>query len=453
MPWDAELKKRAEDAMLRMEGEGHRVMAAAFRDLDPATFDAEGDLLGHVTDLELTSLVAMVDPPRDESKAAVLDAQNAHIRVRMVTGDDVTTGAAIAKQLGIPGTAMLGTEFAALSEQERLARIDDIGVVGRVAPEHKVLLVQTLKKKGEVVAMTGDGVNDAPAIKAADIGIAMGTGTQVAKNASRMILSDDNFATIMRAVEQGRKVFDNLNKFIRYVIIELVAYIITFLGASILNIAAGQPFSPSQILYINFLVNAPLGVALGMDKEAPGLMTLKPRSRDATIMTKGLLITAGLVGLFMAVCTLALISYGTTHFGSLAIGSSMGVTAFSLLIIVAAFQASSVTATALTVDTFDNRNLNWTARRRVGARRAHHPVGGPPPPVRDRRTHTRPMGAGAGARRAARFRLGTREADRPSGDKPLAGSNRGVKPGAGDREPLANLVERVQGCPAWQRHE
>ena len=340
-------------------------MAAAFRDLDPATFDAADDLLGYVTDLELTSLVAMVDPPRDESKAAVLNAQNAHIRVRMVTGDDVITGAAIAKQLGIPGSAMLGTEFAALSEQERLARIDDIGVVGRVAPEHKVLLVETLRKKGDVVAMTGDGVNDAPAIKAADIGIAMGSGTQVAKNASRMILSDDNFATIMRAVEQGRMVFDNLNKFIRFVIIELVAYIFTFLGASVLNIAAGQPFSPSQILYINFLVNAPLGVALGMDKEAPGLMIVKPRPRDATIMTKGLLITAGLVGLFMAVCTLALISYGTTHFGSPGIGSSMGVTAFSLLIVVAAFQARSVTATALTVDTFDNRNLNWTGLAEV----------------------------------------------------------------------------------------
>ena len=360
VPWDAKLNKRADDALTRMEGEGHRVMAAAFRDLDPATFDAGGDLLGYVTDLELTSLVAMVDPPRDESKAAVLNAQNAHIRVRMVTGDDVITGAAIAKQLGIPGSAMLGTEFAALNEEERLARIDDIGVVGRVAPEHKVLLVETLRKKGDVVAMTGDGVNDAPAIKAADIGIAMGSGTQVAKNASRMILSDDNFATIMRAVEQGRMVFDNLNKFIRFVIIELVAYILTFLGASVLNIAAGQPFSPSQILYINFLVNAPLGVALGMDKQAPGLMAVRPRSRDATIMTKGLLITAGLVGLFMAVCTLVLISYGTTHSRSPGIGSSMGVTAFSLLIVVAAFEARSVTATALTVDTFDNRNLNWT---------------------------------------------------------------------------------------------
>jgi Ca2+-transporting ATPase len=361
VPWDDALKQRAEDAVTRMEGEGHRVMAAAFRDLDPAAFDADGDLLGYVTELEMTSLVAMVDPPRDESKLAVRDAQAAHIRVRMVTGDDVTTGAAIAAQLGIPGEAMLGTDFAALSEDERLARIDDIGVVGRVAPEHKVLLVETLRKKGHVVAMTGDGVNDAPAIKAADIGIAMGTGTSVAKNAGNMILSDDNFATIVRAVEMGRKVYDNLNKFIRFVILELVAYIITFLGASILNIAAGQPFSPSEILYINFLVNAPLGVALGMDAEAPGLMGLKPRPRDASIMTRGLLTTAGLVGLFMAVCTLALISYGTSHYDSVAVGTSMAVTTFSLMLIAGAFQARSVTATVFTAETFDNRQLNWTA--------------------------------------------------------------------------------------------
>ena len=170
----------------------------------------------------MTSLVGMVDPPRDESKAAVASAQAAHIRVRMVTGDDVITGAAIAKQLGIPGEAILGADFAALSEDERLARIDDIGVVGRVAPEHKVLLADTLKKKGDVVAMTGDGVNDAPAIKAADIGIAMGSGTDVAKNAGRMILSDDNFATIVFAVEQGRKIYDNLTKYIRFVLVLLV---------------------------------------------------------------------------------------------------------------------------------------------------------------------------------------------------------------------------------------
>jgi Ca2+-transporting ATPase len=360
MPLDDALKKKADDAVARMAGEGHRVMAAAVRDLDPAAFDPQGDLLGYVTGLQLASVVGMVDPPREESKAAVRDAQAAHIRVRMVTGDDVSTGAAIAQQLGIPGEAMLGTDFAAMSEPERLRRIDGIGVVGRVAPEHKVLLVETLRKKGDVVAMTGDGVNDAPAIKAADIGIAMGSGTEVAKNAGRMILSDDNFATIVKAVEKGRAVYDNLNKYIRFVMLELVAYIITFLGASILNIAAGQPFSAPQILYINFLVNAPLGIALGMDKESPGLMARSPRPRDATIMTRGLLTTAGLVGLFMAVTTLALISYGTTHYGSAAIGSSIGLTAFSLLIVASAFQARSVTATALTNETFDNRHLNWT---------------------------------------------------------------------------------------------
>jgi Ca2+-transporting ATPase len=235
VPWDADLSQRAQGHMERMEGEGRRVMAAAIRDLDPAAFDPAGDLLGHVTDLQMTSLVGMVDPPREESKAAVTSAHAAHIRVRMVTGDDVTTGAAIAKQLGIPGEAILGADFAALPESERLSRIDAIGVVGRVAPEHKVLLADTLKKKRDVVAMTGDGVNDAPAIKAADIGIAMGSGTDVAKNAGRMILSDDNFATIVYAVEQGRKLFDNLMKYIRFVLVLLVAFVLTFLGASILT--------------------------------------------------------------------------------------------------------------------------------------------------------------------------------------------------------------------------
>ena len=148
VPWDEALQKKADDVVARMEGAGQRVMAAAFRDLDAATFDADGDLLGYVTDLEMASIVAMVDPPREASMKAVHDAQRAGIRVRMVTGDDVITGAAIATQLGIPGSAMLGSEFAALSDEERLARIDDIGVVGRVAPEHKVLLVKTLKAEG-----------------------------------------------------------------------------------------------------------------------------------------------------------------------------------------------------------------------------------------------------------------------------------------------------------------
>jgi Ca2+-transporting ATPase len=356
--WDEDLRQRAVTNMERMEGNGQRVMAAATRDLDPDSFDPDGDLLGYVTDLRMTSLVGMVDPPRDESKDAVASAQAAHIRVRMVTGDDVTTGAAIAEQLGIPGEAILGADFAALPEQERLARIDDIGVVGRVAPEHKVLLADTLKRKGDVVAMTGDGVNDAPAIKAADIGIAMGSGTEVAKNAGRMILSDDNFATIVYAVEQGRKIYDNLTKYIRFVLVLLVVFVLTFLGAALFNIASGEPFTPAQVLWIHFVVNAAFGFALGFDKETPGLMSLRPRPRGESVLTKSVMITVGLAGLAITIGLLTLLQLGTTHFGSQAVGTTIAFTSFALCLIVAGLECRSQTATILTTDTFDSKQLN-----------------------------------------------------------------------------------------------
>jgi len=356
--WDTDLDHRAHAAMERMEGEGKRVMAAARRDLDPASFDPDGDLLGHLTDLEITSLVGMVDPPRDESRAAVANAHGAHIRVRMVTGDDVITGAAIAAQLGIPGEAMLGADFAALSESERLQRIDGIGVVGRVAPEHKVLLVDTLKKKGEVVAMTGDGVNDAPAIKAADIGIAMGSGTDVAKNAGRMILSDDNFATIVFAVEQGRKIYDNLMKYIRFVLILLVVFVLTFLGATLFNIAGGEPFTPAQVLWIHFFVNAAFGFALGFDRETPGLMSARPRPRGQSVLTPSVILSVGLVGLVITISLLTLIQLGTSHYGNVDVGISIAFTSFALCLIVAALECRSETGTVFTTATFDSKQMN-----------------------------------------------------------------------------------------------
>ena len=359
LAWDAGLSEQHKAHMERMEGQGRRVMAAATRDLDPAEFDPDGDLLGYVTELQLTSLVGMVDPPRDESRDAVASAQAAHIRVRMVTGDDVTTGAAIAKQVGIGGEAILGADFAALSESERLARIDSIGVVGRVAPEHKVLLADTLKKKGEVVAMTGDGVNDAPAIKAADIGIAMGTGTEVAKNAGRMILSDDNFATIVFAVEQGRKIYDNLTKYIRFVLVLLVVFVLTFLGATLFNIAAGEPFTPAQVLWIHFVVNAPFGFALGFDRASPGLMGRMPRPRGESVLTTGVMITVGLAGLAITIGLLSMIEIGQHLFGSIQIGQSIAFTAFALCLIVAAVECRSETGTALTTATFDSKQMNW----------------------------------------------------------------------------------------------
>ncbi|GAA2827065.1 cation-transporting P-type ATPase [Kitasatospora paracochleata] len=361
VPWDADLAGRAETQSARIAAEGRRVMAAAVRDLDPAGFDPEGDLLALVTDLSMTSLVGMVDPPRAESREAVASAQSAHIRVRMVTGDDVTTGEAIARQLGIPGEAILGAEFAALPEAERLARIDRIGVVGRVAPEHKVLLADTLKKKGEVVAMTGDGVNDAPAIKAADIGIAMGSGTDVAKNAGRMILSDDNFATIVYAVEEGRKLYDNLTKYIRFVLMLLVTFVLTFLGATVFNIAAGEPFTPPQVLWIHFVVNAPFGFALGFDLASPGLMRRTPRLRGESVLTRTVMVTVGLSGLVVTVFLLLLIKLGEHRFGSVEIGSSIAFTAFALCLIVAAYECRSERETALTPSTFDSKQMNVAA--------------------------------------------------------------------------------------------
>ncbi|MGC4982656.1 cation-translocating P-type ATPase [Streptomyces sp. DT193] len=361
VPWDEELGRRADQQGERMGGEGRRVMAAATRDLDPADFDPGGDLLGYVTELRMTSLVGMVDPPREESKAAVASAQAAHIRVRMVTGDDVTTGAAIARQLGIPGEAVLGADFAALPESERLARIDNIGVVGRVAPEHKVMLADTLKKKGAVVAMTGDGVNDAPAIKSADIGIAMGSGTDVAKNAARMILSDDNFTTIVYAVEQGRKLYDNLTKYIRFVLLLLVTFVLTFLGATIFNIAAGEPFTPPQVLWIHFVVNASFGFALGFDKESAGLMRRRPRPRGESVLTRPVMVTVGLSGLAITLILLGLIKLGESRYDSVQTGSSIAFTAFALCLIVAAFECRSETDSVLTPSTFDSKQMNWTA--------------------------------------------------------------------------------------------
>ena len=213
----------------RLAGEGLRVLAVASKDFDPASFDPCGELLDEVQGLTLLALVAIVDPPRKEAKDAIARCKEAGIRARMITGDHVTTAGAIADQLGIEGRAHLGhgvrgAERRASSTQQ----VEEIGVVARVAPEDKVRLVETLKKKGHVVAMTGDGVNDAPALKRADIGVAMGiTGTEVTKEAGDMILTDDNFATIVAAVEGGRGLYDNLMKYVRVQLMMLGGFILT----------------------------------------------------------------------------------------------------------------------------------------------------------------------------------------------------------------------------------
>jgi len=186
----------------------------------------------------------------------------------------------------------------------------------------------------------------------------MGTGTEVAKNAGRMILSDDNFATIVFAVEQGRKLYDNLMKYVRFILITLVAFVLTFLGATIFNIAAGQPFTPGQILWINFLIDMPLGIALGFDLETPGLMNRRPRPRKQGIVNMSIIVMSLLTGGFMAACLLGLIAYGTNNAGSAIVGATLAVTAFAFFRIVCTYESRSLTDSVFRLSTFDCRQIN-----------------------------------------------------------------------------------------------
>ncbi len=255
----------------RLGQQGLRVMATGQKDFDPATFDPDADLLPLLDGMTLLAIVGIVDPPRPAAKDAIATAKAAGIQVRMITGDHAVTAEAIAHQLGIEGRAITGADFRAMSDDEAMRQIDGIGVIARVSPEDKVHLVDILRKKGHVVAMTGDGVNDAPSLKKADIGIAMGiTGTEVSKQAAVMILTDDNYATIVKAVGLGRAVYDNMLRFIRFQMAGLFGYIATFLGSAILNIVGGIPFLPLQTLWLNFTVNVFQGLGLGYGKPRRG---------------------------------------------------------------------------------------------------------------------------------------------------------------------------------------
>jgi Ca2+-transporting ATPase len=341
----------------RLAGEGLRVLALASRDLDPGSFDPGGSLLEQVEELTLLALVAIVDPPRKEAGDAIARCKEAGIRARMITGDHATTAAAIAAQLGIEGRALTGAEFAALTDAELEEQLDEIGVVARVAPEDKVRLVETLKRKGHVVAMTGDGVNDAPALKRADIGVAMGiTGTEVTKEAGDMILTDDNFATIVAAVEGGRGIYDNLMKYVRVQLVMLGGFILTFLGAAIFDVAGGTPLTPLQILWINFAIDVVLAIGLGFDAPVPGLMRRTPRDASAPIVDRSLGIQLGVASLVMAVLALIVVAWGEARY-DLVVATTMGLTTLSLMHIVAAMEAREPLETVFTRYTLENRRF------------------------------------------------------------------------------------------------
>jgi len=343
----------------RLGKQGLRVMAIARKDFDPATFDPSGDLLPLVSDLTMLALVGIVDPPRPEAKISIAKALAAGIEVRMITGDHAVTAAAIAQQLGIPGRAVTGADFAALSDEEAQRRIGEIGVIARVTPEHKVRLVEILKKQGHIVAMTGDGVNDAPALKKADIGVAMGiTGTDVAKEAAVMILTDDNFATIIRAVENGRTLYDNLMKYIRFQMGSLFGFILTFLGAALFYILGGIPFQPLQVLWINYTTGIFVSIGLGLGNPTPGLMQQQPRPSGEQILPIRLAVILVAMGLVMAASALGVIQFAVAgmHWSD-TIARTMGLTTFTFTNIFFALETNDELRTVFSRVTLESYRL------------------------------------------------------------------------------------------------
>ena len=287
---------------MELSMEGLRVLAFACKELDsvrPLTLDDEDDFT-------FIGLISMIDPPRPEAIQAVADAKQGGIRTVMITGDHKVTATAIAKQLGIfleGDEALSGVELDQMSDADLDERLEHISVYARVSPEHKIRIVNAWQRKGKIVSMTGDGVNDAPALKKADIGVAMGiTGTEVSKDAASMILADDNFATIVKAVVNGRSVYTNIKNAIQFLLSGNTAGIFCVLYASLL--ALPVPFQPVHLLFINLLTDSLPAIAIGMEPARKGLLKQKPRDPKEPILNKSLLSRIGGQGLLIAIVTM-----------------------------------------------------------------------------------------------------------------------------------------------------
>jgi len=305
VPLTGTLRQKVMAANDAMAKDALRVLALAYRDVK------EGEELESEQDAEqgltLIGLTGMIDPPREEVKEAICKCKQAGIKTVMITGDHQATAEAIAKQLGIlppNGIAMSGRELAVMSDEELDRKVEQIYVYARVAPEHKLRIVKSLQRRGHVVAMTGDGVNDAPAIKAADIGIAMGiTGTDVSKEASSLVLSDDNFATIIAAIEEGRGIYENIRKFIRYLLASNVGEILVMFIAMMLGMPL--PLVPIMILWVNLVTDGLPAMALGVDQAEDDLMKQKPRPAKENIFARRLGWKIISRGILIGLCTLA----------------------------------------------------------------------------------------------------------------------------------------------------
>ena len=295
---DAEIKETIVKKIDEMSKKGLRVIGFAYKNKDNHTIEEN---------LIFTGLLGLIDPPKDDAKKAIKDCKNAGIKVIMITGDYEKTASAIAKDLGIltTGHVLTGKELENLSHNEYMEIVNDIEVYARVKPTQKMKIVEALKELDNVVAMTGDGVNDAPALKKASIGVAMGDGTDVAKESADMILQNNDFATIVTAIKEGRKIFDNIKRFIKFQVSTNVGAILTIVGTSLLNLPL--PFNPVQLLWINIVMDGPPAQTLGIEGGEKNIMERPPETGE--ILTKNILLEIFLTGLVMAIGTIALFAY------------------------------------------------------------------------------------------------------------------------------------------------
>ena len=320
VPMTPERKEEISRVNMELSMEGLRVLAFAFRELDsvrPLSLEDESEFT-------FIGLISMIDPPRPEAIQAVADAKLGGIRTIMITGDHKVTASAIARQLGIfqdGDEALSGVELDQMSDADLDKKLDKVSVYARVSPEHKIRIVNAWQRKGNIVSMTGDGVNDAPALKKADIGVAMGiTGTEVSKDAASMILADDNFATIVKAVVNGRSVYANIKNAIQFLLSGNTAGIFCVLYASLL--ALPVPFEPVHLLFINLLTDSMPAIAIGMEPARKGLLKQPPRNPKEPILSQDLLTRIGGQGLLIAIVTMIAFYLGYQN-GDAALASTM----------------------------------------------------------------------------------------------------------------------------------
>ena len=354
---DLEAAREKNDEMSR---QALRVLAVGYRKLDQLPQELTSEELEN--GLTLLGLVGMIDPPRPEAKEAVALCRQAGIKPVMITGDHVVTASAIAKELGILSEgdrAITGAELDAMSDQQLDQEVENISVYARVSPENKIRIVKAWQHRGQVVSMTGDGVNDAPALKAADIGCAMGiTGTDVAKGAADMTLTDDNFATIVHAVREGRGIYANIRKVVGFLLGTNIGEVLTVFFAMILW--HKTPLLSMQLLWINLVTDSLPAISLGMEAVESDVMDHKPKPKDEGIFAHGLGIQVVLQGCMFALLTLVAFFLGERYGGSLEAGQTMAFLVLALTQIVQAFNMRSEYS-LFRIGPFTNRKLNGAA--------------------------------------------------------------------------------------------